>query len=174
MRWPSLSVFQSSDFGKKTFPGILADVLGIPETIRCEQDLLACDGLDDLCIVLRRLSFPCRYADMIPGFAKPVNHVFTVHKQHLFRLDWCCIAIAVFRIKFISSQEPLTALAFPWMYVENKFITYEIARLGSSFTTVVILRRKKFISRIFSQHRLLGEKRKDTWIYEDKKNAKNT
>ena len=28
---------------------------------------------------------------------------------------------------------------------------------------------KKLISRIFSQHRLLGEKRKDTWIYEDKK-----
>ena len=28
---------------------------------------------------------------------------------------------------------------------------------------------KKFINRIFSQHRLLGEKRKDTWICEDKK-----
>ena len=28
---------------------------------------------------------------------------------------------------------------------------------------------KKFISQIFSQHRFLGEKRKDTWIYEDKK-----
>ena len=28
---------------------------------------------------------------------------------------------------------------------------------------------KKFISRIFSQHRFLGEKRKDTWIYEEKK-----
>ena len=55
------------------------------------------------------------------------------------------------------------------MYVQNKFIIYEIARLGSTFTTVVILRRKKIISQIFSQHRLLGEKRKDTWIYEDKK-----
>ena len=35
-------------------------------------------------------------------------------------------------------------------------------------------KKKQFISRIFSQHRLLGEKspvkkRKDTWIYEDKK-----
>ena len=28
---------------------------------------------------------------------------------------------------------------------------------------------RKFISRIFSQHRLLGEKGKDIWIYEDKK-----
>ena len=92
----------------------------------------------------------------------PVNHFFTVHKQHLFPLDWCCIAIAVFRIKFISS---LYCLPFP----SYKFITYEIARSGSTFTAVVILRRKKFISRIFSRHRLLGENREDTWIYEDKK-----
>ena len=35
-------------------------------------------------------------------------------------------------------------------------------------------KKKQFISRIFSQHRLLREKRRDTWIYEDQKNAKNT
>ena len=91
-----------------------------------------------------------------------MNHVFTVHKQHLFPYDRCCIAIAVFLKKFISS---LYCLPF----TSYKFITYEIARLGSTFTAVVILRRKKFISRIFSQHRLLGEKGKDIWIYEDKK-----
>ena len=57
-------------FRKRDIP-ILADVLGIPETIRCEQGS-TCDGLEGLCMVLRRLSFPCRYADMIPRFAKPV------------------------------------------------------------------------------------------------------
>ena len=35
-------------------------------------------------------------------------------------------------------------------------------------------KKKQFISRIFSHHGLLEEKRKDTWIYEDHKNAKNT
>ena len=35
-------------------------------------------------------------------------------------------------------------------------------------------KKKQFISRIFSHHGLLGENRKDTWIYEDQKNAKNT
>ena len=67
---------------------ILADVLGIPETLRCEQGS-SCDGLEGLCMVLRRLSWdmanistweiylhgtlvPCRYEDMIPRFAKPV------------------------------------------------------------------------------------------------------
>ena len=57
-------------FRKRDIP-ILADVLGIPETIRCEQGS-TCDGLEGLCMVLRRLSFPCRYAGMIPRFAKPV------------------------------------------------------------------------------------------------------
>ena len=57
-------------FRKRDIP-ILADVLGIPETIRREQGS-TCDGLECLCMVLRRLSFPCRYADMIPWFAKPV------------------------------------------------------------------------------------------------------
>ena len=31
---------------------------------------------------------------------------------------------------------------------------------------------KQFTSRIFNQHRLLGKKRNDTWIYEDKKMQK--
>lgn len=53
-------------FRKRDFP-ILADVLGIPKTIRCEQGS-TCDGLEGLCMVLRRLSFPCRYADMIPSY----------------------------------------------------------------------------------------------------------
>ena len=57
-------------FRKRDIP-ILTDVLGIPETIWCEQGS-TCDGLEGLYMVLRRLSFPCRYADIIPRFAKPV------------------------------------------------------------------------------------------------------
>ena len=64
-------------FRKRDIP-ILADVLGIPETIRCEQRS-TCDGLEGLCMVqLRRLSFPCRYADMIPRSAKPVPVISVV------------------------------------------------------------------------------------------------
>ena len=74
--------------------------------------------------------------------------------------------IAVFLIKFISSILEINDL--PYLKRTNKFITYEFARSAS--TTVVILRSKnQFISRIFNQHRLLGEKRNDTRIYEDKK-----
>ncbi|XP_068752999.1 uncharacterized protein [Montipora capricornis] len=57
-------------FKKRDIP-LIAEVLGVPETIRCEQGS-TCDGMEGLCMLSRRLSFPCRYGDMIPRFAKPV------------------------------------------------------------------------------------------------------
>ena len=56
---------------KKTDIPLLAEVLNVPQTIRCDQDT-TCDGIEVLCMLLRRMSFPCRYEDMIPRFAKPV------------------------------------------------------------------------------------------------------
>ena len=50
----------------------LAEVLDIPETIRCEQRSI-CGGIEGLFVLLRRLSYPCRYGDMIQRFAKPVS-----------------------------------------------------------------------------------------------------
>lgn len=50
----------------------LKEVLQIPETIICSQRSV-CDGLECLCILLKRLSYPCRYGDMIHRFAKPVH-----------------------------------------------------------------------------------------------------
>ena len=57
-------------FHKKDIP-ILADVLQIPATIKCNQRSI-CDGIEGLCMLLRRLAYPCRYGDMIPRFGKPV------------------------------------------------------------------------------------------------------
>ena len=50
---------------------LLADVLRVPDVITCYQRSV-CSGLEALCVVLKRLAYPCRYADMIPRFAKPV------------------------------------------------------------------------------------------------------
>ena len=41
------------------------------------------DGVEGLCILLRRLSYPCRYGDMIPRFAKPVPILSMVTDQLL-------------------------------------------------------------------------------------------
>ncbi len=50
----------------------LADALQLPETFRCHQRTTA-DKLEGLCVLLRRMSFPCRYSDMkVPRFDRPV------------------------------------------------------------------------------------------------------
>ena len=71
----------------------LAEVLEIPESIRCEQRSF-CGGIEGLCMLLRRLSYPCRYGDMIQRFAKPVplfsmvtniliDHIYAIHGRRL-------------------------------------------------------------------------------------------
>ena len=71
----------------------LADVLNIPQTFRCEQGS-TCDGIEGLCLLLRRLSFPCRYGDMIPRFGKPapvlgmitntvLDYIYAIHGHRI-------------------------------------------------------------------------------------------
>lgn len=47
----------------------LAECLQIPAIITCSQRS-KCDGLEGLCILLKRLSSPCRYSDMVPIFGR--------------------------------------------------------------------------------------------------------
>ena len=49
----------------------LAEAFGIPEVFKCDQRSV-CDGMDGLCILLRRFAYPCRYSDMIARFGRPV------------------------------------------------------------------------------------------------------
>ena len=57
-------------FRKHDLP-LLAEVLQIPDKITLYQRSV-CSGLEALCLVLRRLAYPCRYADLISTFARPV------------------------------------------------------------------------------------------------------
>lgn len=77
---------------KKDLP-LLADALQLPETFRCQQRTTA-DKLEGLCVLLRRMSFPCRYSDMIPRFGRPVpelsmiantvmDYIYSVHGHRL-------------------------------------------------------------------------------------------
>lgn len=50
---------------------LLAEVLGVPDAFKCSQRSIA-DGVEGLCILLKRLAYPCRYSDMLPRFARPV------------------------------------------------------------------------------------------------------
>ena len=72
----------------------LKNVLNIPEKIVTTQ-LLVSSGVDALCILLKRLAFPCRYTDMIPIFGRNetelcliYNHMLDyIYTQHHHRLQ---------------------------------------------------------------------------------------
>ena len=79
-------------FNKQDLP-LLAEALQIPDQIRCYQRSV-CSRLEALCILLKRLSYPCRYADMIRSFGRPVptlcmifNHMIDlIYETHSHRL----------------------------------------------------------------------------------------
>ena len=60
----------------------LEEVIRVPDTITCEQGSV-CIGIEGLCMLLRRMAYPCRYGDMIPRFAKPVPVLSMITNQML-------------------------------------------------------------------------------------------
>lgn len=72
---------------------LLAEILNIPDTFKCDQRSV-CDGIEGFCMVLKRLAYPCRYSDMIPRFARPVpvlSMVFNtvldyIYEEHVHRI----------------------------------------------------------------------------------------
>ena len=68
-------------FEKAHLP-LLADVLQIPPMFKCSQGSVA-DGMEALCMLLKRLSYPCRYADMVHRFGRPIPVLSMVTNQVL-------------------------------------------------------------------------------------------
>lgn len=59
-----------------------AIVLQIPDSFTCCQRSVA-SGMEALCILLRRLTYPCRYSDMLPRFGRPVSVLSMINNQVL-------------------------------------------------------------------------------------------
>lgn len=65
----------------------LFEVLQIPDPIICDQRSI-CSGIEGLCMLLKRMSYPCRYGDMVHTFAKPVPVLSIITNQvHDFIYD---------------------------------------------------------------------------------------
>jgi hypothetical protein len=88
-------------FEKHDLP-LLAEALGIPDVFKCEQRSI-CDGMEGLCMLLRRFAYPCRYSDLIPRFGRPVpvismitNEVLHfIYDNHHHRItDWNAILMS--------------------------------------------------------------------------------
>ena len=66
-------------FEKNDIP-LLAEALQLPFQIRCEQRSM-CDGVEGLCMLLKRIAYPCRYSDLIPRFGRPVSALSLITNQ---------------------------------------------------------------------------------------------
>lgn len=49
----------------------LVTALQLPPVFKCEQRSI-CDDVEGLCILLKRVTYPCRLSDLIPRFGRPV------------------------------------------------------------------------------------------------------
>lgn len=57
-------------FKKHEIP-ILAQAMDFPDKFTCQQGTV-CEGMEALCMVLRRFAYPCRYSDLVPQFGRPI------------------------------------------------------------------------------------------------------
>ena len=79
-------------FDKKDLP-VLAEALQIPPSFKLNQGSIV-DGMEGLCMLLRRLAYPCRFGDMVSRFGSPVpvlsmatNHVIDfIYNTHGHRI----------------------------------------------------------------------------------------
>ena len=71
----------------------LKEALQIPEEFMLEQRSVV-RGTEGLCMLLKRLTYPCRYGDMLPRFARPVpvlcmaikcvlDHIYATHHHQI-------------------------------------------------------------------------------------------
>ncbi|CAH3183760.1 unnamed protein product [Porites lobata] len=66
-------------FQKNDIP-LLLNVLGLPEKITCKQGTV-CRGTEALCMLLKRLAYPCRYSDLMSTFGRPVPEISMISNQ---------------------------------------------------------------------------------------------
>lgn len=63
----------------------LMQCLQIPEQVTCQQRSI-CSGMEGLCIVLKRLAYPCRYTDMASRFGKNPTDICNIFNTVLDRI----------------------------------------------------------------------------------------
>ena len=89
LTWKSLMSLRVLQSFALEIERILKEVLQISDTLTCSQRSV-CDGLEGLCVLLKRLSHPDRYGDVIHRFAKPVPVLSMITNQ---MIDYVCIKL---------------------------------------------------------------------------------
>ena len=73
------NVKQSFALKKPTFLALLKHCDCLP---LCQQRTVF-DSMEGLCMLLKRVSYPCRYSDMIPRFGRPVSVLSLITNHNL-------------------------------------------------------------------------------------------
>ena len=69
----------------------------------CKQRSI-CDGLEGLCVLLRRTSYPCRFSDMIQPFPRPVSVLSLITNEVMdFIYDSHCHLVTEWNRDVLSS-----------------------------------------------------------------------
>ena len=91
---------------RKTDIPWLSQALRIPEVIICHQGTI-CEGTEGLCMLLKRLCYPCRYNDMVHLFARPVPVLCMITNKVLdFPLGVLWIRLTTSVTCLVTSQGP--------------------------------------------------------------------
>ena len=79
----------------------LAAALHLPDTVKCSNGTKV-QSIEALCICLRRFAYPCRYADLVPRFGRPVPKL-------------CMITNLIIDFLFGKYGDLLNNLNQPWL-----------------------------------------------------------
>lgn len=111
-----------SDFRvfKEDLPLLLRS-LQVPNQFRCRQGTI-CSGIEGLCMLLKRLAYPCRYFDMIRLFGRPVPELCMLSNVVL---DWF---YNTHGHRLTSWNQPILSPPFLESYCQA------ISRMGSPLT----------------------------------------
>ena len=83
----------------------LTEILHIPNQVRCYNRVVV-DGIEALCIFLKRFAYPCRYADILPRFARPVPQL-------------CMISNEIMNFIYQTQHHRLRSFDQPWLSPAN-------------------------------------------------------
>ena len=67
---------------EKSQQPLFVDMLQIPPMFKCSQGSVA-DDMEAMCMLLKRLNYPCQYTDMVPRFGRPIPVLSMVTNQVL-------------------------------------------------------------------------------------------
>ena len=80
---------------------LMGEVLDIPDTMKCPNGVLV-DGMEALSVLLKRFAYPCRFADVVARFGRPVP-------------QFCMIAKRMMDYVFDEHSHVLPQLNQPWL-----------------------------------------------------------